>query len=242
MNKEANGVYSQYVVNENGDRVIPATQRADGSWRRERKIRPGYVPQDEVPVYAPPGVRNKLTPQGTPGMEYEEETNSSPPQKTRNQKKNERKKQKRKEQKSTQESKEGNKHDDKIATKEKSVQKSARSSENENGEIERSQAMLASLKLSETGKGQEQPQSSRSQQCKEHQKPEIEGDISQEELLRKQIRSLKKKVRQCDNLRLKMESGTQLKLEEDEKLLNETIWKQQIIKLEQQLQDMGLAF
>ena len=44
-----------YTVNSDGDRIIAASRRPDGTLRKERRVKPGYVPQDEQPVYQPRG-------------------------------------------------------------------------------------------------------------------------------------------------------------------------------------------
>lgn len=45
-----------YVTNDSGEKVLPGSRRPDGTVRKERKIRAGYVPQDEQPVYQSVGV------------------------------------------------------------------------------------------------------------------------------------------------------------------------------------------
>lgn len=42
-------------MGDDGERVISGTRRPDGTYRKDVKVRAGYVPQDEQPVYVPRG-------------------------------------------------------------------------------------------------------------------------------------------------------------------------------------------
>jgi Mago binding len=46
---------SDYGVNEAGERIVLSTRRADGSYRKERRVRAGYVPPDEQVAYVSRG-------------------------------------------------------------------------------------------------------------------------------------------------------------------------------------------
>ncbi|CAL5220218.1 g2194 [Coccomyxa viridis] len=59
-----------------GERVIRGTRRPDGTYRKDVKVRAGYTPQDEQPVYVPRGAQALMGAPKVPGL-YEDDLDSA---------------------------------------------------------------------------------------------------------------------------------------------------------------------
>ena len=58
------------IYDQDGNMYIPASQRPDGSWRKAKRVKEGYIPPDEIPVYQSKGRQMEKDMPKVPAGEY----------------------------------------------------------------------------------------------------------------------------------------------------------------------------
>ncbi|OZJ02752.1 hypothetical protein BZG36_03342 [Bifiguratus adelaidae] len=80
------------IVATGGERIVPASRRPDGTLRKEIRIRPGYIPQEDVAKYTNDRIEGAKSPRTVPGAVPGAPIKVQAEKKSKNQKRNEKEK------------------------------------------------------------------------------------------------------------------------------------------------------
>ncbi|KAL6761293.1 hypothetical protein V8C86DRAFT_2535180 [Haematococcus lacustris] len=198
----------QPVITADGEKILPQTRRPDGTLRKERRIRDGYTPQEEQQTYQSRGVLVRQNVPVCPGLDTEAIASAAKQAMSKSQKKNEKRKEKKLEA-------------DSVSSSSCSAASGPTASKPAPNQPPAAKPPPPAAPLAEA------PPSAAPTAGP--------GADSGAQTADKQLRALRKKLRQAEGLAERASSGARLTTEEQDKVAKVAAWSQEVEELERKL-------